>query len=112
MSSYNDLLAKFRDEDSDQIARDFAKIMAMPEGRRLLMWCLGKGGVFRFSRPDDNLNYVAGCRDLALEFMTNANRYAPEEAHLAQKERNDLINERNRRLAEAQHADAKARQER
>ncbi len=108
MSRYNDMLAAFRDEDDAAFAADIAAVMATAAGRRLFSASLAKGGVYRFSRPDDNLAYHAGRRDAALEMLQAVNRHALKHAEQAQSERNALMSERNRRLADAANEDRKS----
>lgn len=97
--------AKHRDEDDRQLADDVRAVMATEPGQRLFAAMLHKGGVYRFSKPDDNLAYHAGRRDAVLEVMTAVNRYSPAMAALAVKQRNAQVAERVAALEEAQKKD-------
>lgn len=109
MSQYNDLLVQHKQEDEARLAHDIATVLKIREGRSFLMFILGKGGVFRFSRQDDNLNYVAGRRDLALEIFQAANKFAAKATSDAQAERNAILEDRLAKLHAAATADRMAR---
>lgn len=108
---YRTLLEKFKRDDDAEFAADVRAVMRTPEGRRLFMAALAKLGVYRASRPDDNLAYLAGRRDAGLELLQAVNHHALAFADEASRERNKTLALRNEQLREAAEADKQQQQQ-
>ena len=90
---------KHREDDRRQLASDVRKMMEIPEGRRILIAIAFSGGIYAHTQKGDNLEYIAGRRDAALEVMASANQVASDLVLKARLERHTLIAERNREFA-------------
>ena len=100
ITEYERTISMHRYADAKTMEADIKAVMETPEGRRLFLSIVFAGGVYTHSNRDDNVAYLTGRRDAALEVMAKVNMYAPELVLLARKERNDLIAGRNRQLEE------------
>ena len=92
---------RHRAEDRRQQAEDMRKILSMPEGRRMLVAMMFQAGVYTHSQQTDNLAYMAGRRDLALELMRDAIEACPEMVLKARLERHETITARNAEIKQA-----------
>ena len=92
---------RHRAEDRRQQAEDVRKWLNTVEGRRMLVALMFQAGVYTHSHQTDNLAYVAGRRDLALELMRDANEACPELVLKARLERHETIAARNAEIKQA-----------
>ena len=96
----NEILASFQQEDARQISEDIKAVMQTAPGRRLFMTILFAGGIYSHTQHDDDVKYLAGRRDAALEILKAVSKNVSAFELLARKERADLVAERNRYLKE------------
>lgn len=89
------VVAKHRTSDEHQLYQDIQSVMAAPAGRRLFMAIVMQGGVYTRTERSDNLDYISGRRDAALDVMHAVNRCAAEQILIARRERQELISSRN-----------------
>lgn len=94
-------------QDAAQFARDVADVMALPAGRRLLMQIMQRGGIYRMRGENDDLAYVAGRRDAALQLVASVNRHADGQALLAMQEATELATRRESEIRNAEEQDRK-----
>lgn len=93
--------ARHRAQDRQTMSDDVRKVLSTKEGRRLLVAIMFQGGVYAHSKTTDNLAYMAGRRDAALEVMRDANDAASDLVLEARLERHQLILERNAEIRQA-----------
>ena len=101
----NRVLEAIHSEEEQLLKNDIREVMGTKAGRRLFMTAICKGGVYSYSKRDDDKSYVAGRRDAAIELMKVANRHAQKESLLALIEQNEVAAERQRQIDEAKRAD-------
>lgn len=100
-----ELRAQFGDDDAIQGEADCREILATPAGRRFVMMLLARtrvfGSVFAECRGRDDLVYQTGRREFGCEVYALVNRCAPDRMREAFDERNAVMAERRRRIADA-----------
>ena len=99
--------ARFAEEDERQIREDIHAVLSTAAGRRLYVSMLHHGALFKFTNKDDNHAYVCGKRDAALEVWKVVTYRESALANLAQKERDEIRDARNKKIRELMSATAK-----
>ena len=105
------LVEQHHEDDRHAMAEDIRKVMSTKEGRRILIAIMFQGGVYAHSKTADNLAYVAGRRDAALEVMKDCNEVAADLVLQARLERHQLISERNKQVRELMNHEAQKQKE-
>ena len=95
------LKARFCEEDERQLKEDVRAVLDTPAGRRLFMAMIHHGGLFQYTRRDDNHAYISGKRDAVLEVFKVAKSIAPAQCTSAQIDRDYLCQKRDKMLDEA-----------
>jgi len=99
------LRAEFGEEDRVQCEADVRAVLATPCGRRFMMMVFGRarvfGSIFGECREHDDLVYQTGRREFGCEIYALVNRASPGQMRLAFEERDRLVAERNRRIADS-----------
>jgi len=96
--SEDTLFRKFRDDDKRQMRDDAQKVLATPEGRRLLMAMINISGVYApmgvCGGSPFELAYAGGRRDAAADLLAFCNSATRENVQLAATERTQLMTKR------------------
>lgn len=97
----NELKYQLIREDDARRAADLKDLLSRPEGRRILMHLVTASGIYRTSEDcsQDRLAYLAGRRDIGLEFLSACNRADSRAVAAAHSERETMLSERASRLA-------------
>ena len=97
------LYDQFGREDREQLDEDVKAVLRTAPGRRVLMAILCKEHVFgTIGESGESTNQAmieVGRHNLAQDILTMANHADCDAVASAMKERNDLLRERNRRIA-------------
>ncbi len=110
-SALNELTARHEREDAERRSRDWAVVLSMPEGRRLLQHVVSLSGLYLVHTSSDGLELATGRRNLGAELRAEALAAAPEDAALAETEAVAEAKERSAAIAEAMRKDREARGE-
>jgi hypothetical protein len=80
----NDLIKRLDEETERRFIADVREVMDTPAGQRLFVAIINKGGLFQFSKRDDNHAYVCGKHDAVLQLFKTIRAIAPHSATKAQ----------------------------
>lgn len=92
--SDSNLQARYREDDKRQLREDVQRVLATPEGRRVLIAVIGLGNVYAPVGPCGgsalDLAYETGLRDGAAKLLSYCNSAARDAVQKAAEERTAL----------------------